>query len=206
MGQVIRMALSGISKIMVGALLGTGLLVVGSALTAAQDHEKPEIIQGVITGTGLQAGQLTNLTFAIYEFSTPADKQVLLEAFQKGQNQGLFNALTKMRTVGRVAITGTLGYDVKYIRWFPTPAGRSIRFVTDRKISMGEAWTDSRSQQYDLSGGIFEMNDTDMKKSSGVVYGAAELVMKDGELSINLANNPWKVASIRDNKGTPGKN
>lgn len=111
-----------------------------------------------------------------------------------------------MRTVGRVAITGTLGYDVKYIRWFPTPAGRSIRFVTDRKISMGEAWTDSRSQQYDLSGGIFEMNDTDMKKSSGVVYGAAELVMKDGELSINLANNPWKVASIRDNKGTPGKN
>ena len=191
---------------MVGALLGTGLLVVGSPLTSAQDHAKPEIIQGVITGTGLQAGQLTNLTFAIYEFSTPDDKQVLLEAFQKGQNQGLFNALTKMRTVGRVAITGTLGYDVKYIRWFPTPAGRSIRFVTDRKISMGEAWTDSRSQQYDLSGGIFEMNDTEMKKSSGVVYGAAELVMKDGELSINLANNPWKVASIRDNKGTPGEN
>jgi hypothetical protein len=206
MGQIMRMALPGISKIMVGALLGTGLLVAGSALTSAQDHTKPEIIQGVITGTGLQAGQLTNLTFAIYEFSTPDDKQVLLEAFQKGQNQGLFNALTKMRTVGRVAITGTLGYDVKYIRWFPTPAGRSIRFVTDRKISMGEAWTDSRSQQYDLSGGIFEMNDTEMKKSSGVVYGAAELVMKDGELSINLANNPWKVASIRDNKGTPGEN
>src|SRR5580700_1889481 len=201
MGQIMRMALPGISKIMVGALLGTGLLVAGSALTSAQDHTKPEIIQGVITGTGLQAGQLTNLTFAIYEFSTPDDKQVLLEAFQKGQNQGLFNALTKMRTVGRVAITGTLGYDVKYIRWFPTPAGRSIRFVTDRKISMGEAWTDSRSQQYDLSGGIFEMNDTEMKKSSGVVYGAAELVMKDGELSINLANNPWKFASIRDNKG-----
>lgn len=202
----IRNAFPRSTRIMVGVLLAIGLLVVGSALTLAQDHAKPEIIQGVLTGTGLQAGQLTNLTFAIYEFSTPDDKQVLLEAFQKGQNQGLFNALTKMRTVGRVAITGTLGYDVKYIRWFPTPAGRSIRFVTDRKISMGEAWTDSRSQQYDLSGGIFEMNDTDMKKSSGVVYGAAELVMKDGELSINLANNPWKVASIRDNKGTPGKN
>lgn len=204
--EQIRTAFPRSTRIMVGVLLAIGLLVVGSALTLAQDHAKPEIIQGVLTGTGLQAGQLTNLTFAIYEFSTPDDKQVLLEAFQKGQNQGLFNALTKMRTVGRVAITGTLGYDVKYIRWFPTPAGRSIRFVTDRKISMGEAWTDSRSQQYDLSGGIFEMNDTDMKKSSGVVYGAAELVMKDGELSINLANNPWKVASIRDNKGTPGKN
>jgi len=31
-------------------------------------------------------------------------------------------------------------------------------------------------------------------------------VMKDGEMSINLANNPWRVASIRDNKGTPGVN
>jgi hypothetical protein len=191
---------------MVGVLMAIGLLAVLNAPASPQDHSKPEIIQGVITGTGLQAGRLTNLTFAIYEFSTPDDKQVLLEAFQKGQNQGLFNALTKMRTVGRVAITGTLGYDVKYIRWFPTPAGRSIRFVTDRKISMGEAWTDSRSQQYNLSGGILEMNDTEMKKSSGVVYGAAELVMKDGELSINLANNPWRVASIRDNKGTPGEN
>jgi hypothetical protein len=50
------------------------------------------------------------------------------------------------------------------------------------------------------------MNDTEMKKSSGVTYGAAELVMKDGELSINLANNPWKLASVRDNNGTPGVN
>jgi hypothetical protein len=205
MGQI-RAAFPRSKRIMVGVFLAIGLLTVLNVPASPQDHSKPEIIQGVITGTGLQAGQLTNLTFVIYEFSTPDDKQVLLEAFQKGQNQGLFNALTKMRTVGRVAITGTLGYDVKYIRWFPTPAGRSIRFVTDRKISMGEAWTDSRSQEYNLSGGIIEMNDTEMKKSSGVVYGAAELVMKDGELSINLANNPWKVASIRDNKGTPGEN
>ena len=205
MGQI-RAAFPRSKRVMVGVLLAIGLLTVLNVPASPQDHSKPEIVQGVITGTGLQAGQLTNLTFAIYEFSTPDDKQVLLEAFQKGQNQGLFNALTKMRTVGRVAITGTLGYDVKYIRWFPTPAGRSIRFVTDRKISMGEAWTDSRSQEYNLSGGIIEMNDTDMKKSSGVVYGAAELVMKDGDLSINLANNPWKVASIRDNKGTPGEN
>lgn len=190
---------------MIGVLLMTGLLISGNSSTA-QDHAKPEIIQGVITGMGTQAGELTNLTFVIYEFSTPDDRQVLANAFQKGQNQGLFNALTKMRTVGRVAITGTLGYDVKFIRWFPTPTGRTIRFVTDRRISMAEEWTDSRSLQYDLSGGELQMNDSDMKKSTGVVYGAAELVMKDGEMSINLANNPWRVASIRDNKGTPGVN
>ncbi|MFY9728970.1 MAG: hypothetical protein WB723_19535 [Candidatus Acidiferrales bacterium] len=200
MGKI-RIALPRVRKIMVGALLGVGLIVLVAA--SPQERSKPEIIQGVITGTGLQAGQLTNFTLAIYEFSTPDDKQVLVDAFQKSQNVGLFNALSKMRAVGRVAITGTLGYDVKYIRWFPTPAGRSIRFITDRKISMAEAWSDSRSEAYDLSGGIIEMNDKEMKKSSGVVYGAAKLVMKDGEPTIDVANDPWKVASIRDNKGTP---
>ncbi len=195
-----------ISRIAVGAVMAVSLFGVANAPTPAQDHMKPEIIEGVITGTGLQSGELTNFTLVIYEFSTPDDKQIISDAFQKAQNTGLFNALSKMRSVGRVAITGTLGYDVKYIRWFPTPAGRSIRFITDRQISLSEAWTDSRSQQYNLTGGILEMNDTEMKKSSGVVYGAAKLVMKDGELSIDVANDPWRVASMRDNKGTPGEN
>jgi hypothetical protein len=141
-----------------GTLLTIGLLI-GNAPTSAQDRVKPEIIQAVITGMGTQAGELTNFTLVIYEFSTPDDKQILVDAFQKGQNVGLFNALGRMRSVGRVAITGTLGYDVKYIRWFPTPTGRTIRFITDRQISMGEAWTDSRSQEYNLTGGLLEMND-----------------------------------------------
>ena len=189
------------------ALLALGLLTIGNNPTSAQDRSKPEIIQGILTGTGLQAGALTNFTLVIYEFSTPDEKQILVDAFQKGQNTGLFNALTKMHSVGRVAVTGTLGYDVKYIRWFPTPTGRTIRFVTDRKISGAEAWTDSRSMDYNLTGGILDMHDNDMKQSSGVVYGAAQLVIdKAGEPQIELANNPWKVASIRDHKGNPGEN
>ena len=195
-----------INKFLICLVLAIAVLVVGTSPTSAQDRTKTEIIQGVLTGTGLQAGSLTNFTLAIYELSTPDDKQILVDAFQKDQNQGLFNALTKMRTVGRVAITGTLGYDVKYIRSYPTPAGRTIRFITDRKITLGEAWTSSRSQDYNLTGGILQLNDSEMKKSSGVIYGAAKLLMKDGELSIELANDPWDLASIRTNKRNSGEN
>lgn len=63
MGEI-RIALPRIRKIMVGALLGVGLLVLIAA--SPQERSNPEIIQGVITGTGLQAGQLTNFTLAIY--------------------------------------------------------------------------------------------------------------------------------------------
>jgi hypothetical protein len=197
----------GIRKIVAGALLAAGLLIVGSAPTSAQDHMKPEIIMGVITGTGTQVGQITNFRLAIYELSNPEDKQILADAFTKGQNQGLFNALGKMRAVGRVAISGTLGFDVSYIRIFPIPGGRRVRFVTNRKITFGEAWTDSRSQSFDLTGGEIDLNDTDRKKSTGVIYPAAQLIIdKEGQLQIELANNPWKLVDISDHKGTPGEN
>ncbi len=151
-------------------------------------------------------GRLTNMTFIIYEFSTPDDRQILVDAFKNGQNQGLYNALSKMRAVGRIAITGTLGYDVTYIRLIPTPTGRKIRFVTNRQIRFGEAWSDSRSQDYNLTGGEMDLNDSDMKKSTGVLYPAAKLVMKDNELTIDLLQNPWRLGNFIDYKGAPGEN
>jgi hypothetical protein len=42
-----------------------------------------------------------------------------------------------MKSVGRIAITGTVGYDLSYIRLIPIPTGRKIRFVTNRLIRFG---------------------------------------------------------------------
>jgi hypothetical protein len=72
---------------------------------------------------------------------------------------------------------------------------------------MGEAMTDSQSQSFDLTAGIFELNDQDKKKSAGVLYPAAQLVIdKDGELQWDLNQNSWRLAGIIDWKGTPGVN
>src|SRR3982074_565608 len=43
-------------------------------------------------GTGTQMGSQVGITLNIYDYSTPADKQILVQAFEKGQNQGLVNA------------------------------------------------------------------------------------------------------------------
>src|SRR5277367_3188037 len=58
---------------------------------------KAETIEASAMGTGSQMGQVIGVAIEIYEYSTPEDKQILGEAFAKGQNQGLVNALTKMR-------------------------------------------------------------------------------------------------------------
>jgi hypothetical protein len=106
-------------------------------------------------------GQNIGVSLVIYEFSTPADRVTLVQAFEKGQNQGLVTALQKMKAVGNVAITGTLGFDCSYIQMTPTPTGRRIAFVTNRQIRFGEAWTDSQSMSFDLTAGVLELNDQD---------------------------------------------
>jgi hypothetical protein len=170
-------------------------------------NNKPETIEATAEGTGTQLGSSYGVTLDIYDYSTPEDQQVLVQAFEKGQNQGLVNALSRMKAVGHCSITGTLGYDVAYIRMIPTPTGRKIRFVTNRLLRFGEVYWDTQSQSFNLSAGEFELNDQDKSKSSGVLFPLAQLAIgKEGKLQIELNQNPWKLYDVIDWKGTPGVN
>jgi gas vesicle protein len=187
-----------------GIVVGVAyLLLAGSAGSSAQDKKaktKPEYIDAVAEGTGTQLGRIINVSIIIREYSTPEDQQALLAAFQEGGQKGLVNALSKMHSKGRIAITGTLGYDLNYIREFDTPEGRKIRFVTDRPITFGEAWSGSRSADYDLSAG--EVNLSDEKgKSTGILAPLCRFTIdKEKGLQLELNQNPWKLANISVSK------
>jgi hypothetical protein len=180
-----------------GSLLLASLLIVGS--TPCFSRDKNETIQATAMGTSTQLGQVVGITVNIYEYSTMEDRQSLIEAFTKGQNQGLVNALTKMKAVGHISITGTLGYDLSYIRMIPTPTGRKIRFATNRQLRFGEAYYNTQSTAFNLTAGEFDLNDTDKSKSTGVLFPAAQLIInKEGELQIELRQNPWNLVEIID--------
>ena len=139
------------------------------------------------------------MSVVVREFSNEADRAILVEAFQKAQNQGLVNALTKMRAVGRISLEGTIGYDLSYIRLIPTPTGRIIRFITNRKINFGEAYYSTQSVAYNLTAGEIEINDVHKDKSSGVLFPVAQLVIdKEGQPQFELRENPWKLVNIMD--------
>jgi len=192
-------------QLALGSLLITGVVIVGSTLALAAN--KPETIEATAMGTSTQMGSEFGVTLDIYDYSTRADRQMLVQAFEKGKNEGLVNALGKMKAAGHIAVTGTLGYDCSYIRMIPTPTGRKIRFVTNRLLKFGEVYWDTRSTAYDLTAGELDLNDTDKSKSTGVFYPAAEFeIDKQGELQINLVGNPWKLVDVLDWKGTPGVN
>ena len=180
-------------------LLLVALLLTAVTLAISADDRKVETIDATATGTSTQLGKTVNVKVTIYEFSTPEDRQILVDAFKKGQNQGLVNALTKMKAVGRIAITGTLGYDLSYIGLVPTDTGRKIRFVTNRLLRFGEVYNNTQSIAYNLTAGEIEINDKDKGKSTGVLYPAAQLAInKEGQLQIELRKNPWKLVNIID--------
>lgn len=196
---------AGISKIAIKSLLLAGALMIGTFPGYARD--KYETIDAQAFGTGTQMGQNIGVTLNIYEFSTPADRTILVQAFDKGQNQGLVTALQKMRTVGHIEITGTLGNDCAYIMMTPTPTGRRIVFATNRQIRFGEAWTDSQTASFNLTAGVLEINDQDKSKSTGALYPAAQLILdKEGKLQLDLNQNAWRLSDIIDWKGTAGLN
>jgi hypothetical protein len=186
-------------KLGFSTLLLVALLLAAVTLAISADDRKVEVIDATAMGTSTQLGKIVNVKVTIYEFSTEEDRQILIEAFKKGQNQGLVNALTKMRSVGRIAITGTLGYDLSYIRLVPTDTGRKIRFVTNRLLRFGEVYANTQTTAYNLTAGEFGINDKDKNKTAGVLYPAAQLVInKEGQLEFQLNRNPWKLTNIID--------
>jgi hypothetical protein len=188
-----------------GGLLLALLLTVAMPAVSADDRTT-ETIDATAMGTSTQMGHSVSVKVLINEFSTQEDRQVLVDAFKKGQSQGLVKALTKMKPVGRIAITGTLGFDLSYIALIPSPTGRKIRFATNRPIRFAEAYNNGPSTAYDLTAGEFDLNDSDKDKSAGVLYPAAQLIInKQGQLQFELRKNPWKLVNVIDWNGAGSK-
>ncbi|MCM3903664.1 MAG: hypothetical protein ND866_18340 [Pyrinomonadaceae bacterium] len=173
-------------------------LILMTTVSSAQELPKRIFIQAQAMGTSTQLGRSVSVNLTITELTTNAERAGLLEAFQQKGNEGLVNALSKMHSKGRMAITGTLGYDVNYAKFFPQPDGSTVlRMVTDRPLFFGEVWASTRSRDYELAGVEITIS-RDRKKTSGTLYPACRLkINKKGQLELELYQNPWKLVNIR---------
>jgi len=185
----------------VTAALALACLVMMLSFGSAAQEDKPmrEVYQAQAMGQSTQMGKTFNVTINIERYSTPEERQVLVDAFQQAGSEGLFNALEKMNSKGRIAITGTLGYDISFVRKIPTSDGFKIRVLTNRPIRFGEAWVSGRSTDYNLS--AMELNiSQDKDRSTGILLPACKFKIdkKTKELEIENYQNPWKFVNIMD--------
>ena len=194
-----RTGTKAIIAIFVIAMVNVVLMSSNSSAQEGTKLAKSIFIQAQAMGTSTQLGRTYSINLIIEEFSTVEDQQALLDAFKQKGNEGLVNAISKMKSKGRLSITGTLGYDVNYIKKFDMPdGGTRIRLVTDRPIRIGEAWYDTRSRDYNLSGGEIILS-PDKDKNSGILLPACRFkIDKENELKLELFQNEWKLVNVRE--------
>jgi hypothetical protein len=171
------------------------LLIYTSAY--AQKLPKKIYIQAQAMGTSTQMGRSASVTLIIEEVTTDEERAGLIEAFQQKGNEGLVNALSKMHSKGRMSVTGTLGYDVAYVKVFKQPDGSTVlRMVTDRPLLFGEVWASTRSQDYRLSA-VEIIISKDKKKKTGTLYPACQLKLnKENVVELELYQNPFNLVNI----------
>ena len=159
--------------------------------------QKRTYIQATAMGTSTQMGRILNINIIINEYSTSEDQKILLEAFHDNGKEGLAAAVEKMSGKGRISITGTIGFDLNYIRLFKMPDGsQKIRFVTDRPIRFGEVYGSTRSMDYNLSMGEVIIT-KDKGKSTGTLIPAGQFKLdKEKELTVEAYQFPWKLMNI----------
>lgn len=173
------------------------LILLTNTVSSAQKLPKRITIQAQAMGTSTQMGRSVSVNLIIEKLTSNEERAGLIEAFQQKGNEGLVNALSKMKSKGRMSVTGTLGYDVAYAKVFSQPDGSTVlRMVTDRPLLFGEVWASTRSADYELA--VVEIIiSKDKKKKSGTLCPAARLKLnKKNELELELYQNPWNLVNI----------
>jgi len=175
------------------------IILIAILMTAALATAQVENIDAIARGTSTQMGKQFNVRVSIDQFSTPEDRQMLIDAFKKGGHDELARTLSKMKAVGRIRLPSNTGFPIAYAVSIPTPTGHKIRFATDRVLTIYENAQNTRSKGYDVTFGEIEINDQDKSKNNGVLYPAVKVTMnKQNELQFDLFQNPWKLTNIID--------
>jgi hypothetical protein len=189
-----------IGRLLCNGLMGPLLLsLVGSAALAQTQGRMT--IQATAKGTSTQLGRMIDVNIYIESYSTPDDREALIEAFKRRGQDGLVDALQDMKSKGRVRFSsGGVGNEVKYIIELPSENGRRLRLVTDRWLSFAKLYNSNRIADYNV--GAIELTLTPDGKGSGTVLPACRLTMnkKKKEVEIETYQNPWDLTNFMISK------
>jgi hypothetical protein len=165
----------------------------------AQEEPKRETIQATAMGQTRAAGKTFNVTVNIESYSTSEEQKMLIDAFASGGHDALVKTLSKMKSKGRVAITGTVGYQIAYIRSIPTENGRTIRLITDRPIKFREAYASGRTKDYDLSAMEINIAQKQENSNGNLIVAGKFKVDKNQQVTFeSYGSGPWKLVNVME--------
>jgi len=179
------------------------LVLAGVGGTVQAQTQEPMVIEATAQGTSTQLGRMVNIVIYIDQLSTQGDRKTLIDAFNRSGQDGLADALEKMKAKGRIRTPYGVGNEVKYIIELPpdNKGRRHLRLVTDRRISIGELYASTRSSDYSV-GAMDLFLTPDGKGSEGTALPACRLTVrkKTKQIEIETFQNPWKIVNLMFSK------
>jgi hypothetical protein len=146
---------------------------------------------------GSAAGRSFGLTIYVTDLTDDATVQTLIAALKDKGQDGVVDALDKVKDKGRISPVGSVGTGVRFVRIRPTKdGGQHIVLATDRPIAFGELYNGTRSTEYKV--GIVVLNVDKDGKGTGTFAPLCKVKFnKKSQLEIeNFGQKPFRLANV----------
>jgi hypothetical protein len=183
------------------ALLGVTFFGVPSGPVWAKGKREP-IEKFRANAFDINRGRASSLDIVIYEWTSPEERQALIETFVGEGSKALYSALFNASVKGYLKLPQTLAYDMQYAWQFEVEGKRRIVLATDRPMGFLEMARGFRSRDYNVSLVILDL-DPETGKGEGTAIGGAEFSIdkKTGRLEIEfMGTQPTKLTNVRRQK------
>ena len=179
------------------SLIAFALLVTSAGPAEAKKEKREPIEKFKARAISLDRGAAKNLDITIFGWTTPEERQALLQTFVDGGSKALYKALEKETVKGYLKLPNTLGYDMQYAFQFEVEGKRRIVLATDRPLGFLELARSSRSTDYNVSLVVLDL-DPETGEGEGQATGGAELSIKDGKLQIEyVGTQPTRLTNVK---------
>jgi hypothetical protein len=183
---------------LVAALAATVLHSPAGAQSVAPSGTDAVAITGwALNMSNVATGANQTIRITIDGWSSPAQRQLLIDTFLARKQDGLLRELEKQPELGRFNFPGylgpdpnnvmRLGTDIRYAMNFPgEDGGRRIVIITPRVIGFRETVNQPRTADYPFS--LFEMRFDASGKGEGRMAYATQIRFDKGTNTIELEN------------------
>jgi hypothetical protein len=166
-----------------------------------QPPDVPEQFSATAFGTsGPTSGKSVGVNIYINSYTTDIEVTNYLSILKSQGQDGLEKAFDKTKERGRLAVVGTTGNDISFIRSRNAETKRIIRMASNRMMSFAELYNSPRSRDYKFT--IVELRlDADGNGEGNIFYAVKLKFNKKGELEIeHYGQSPIRLANVRKQK------
>ncbi len=167
------------------------VLVVASALLSSANFVRAAEPKPIETYTAFAAslgtGKTAVIDIAVSRWSTDQEREMLLATLQEFGRDKLVDTLQKLKPVGTIRASNSLGYDLYYAREHKAADGsRRVVLATNRRVSFRELANNLRSKDFQLT--LIEIHLGPDGKGEGKLVPAAKVTWDKESKRIEIEN------------------